>query len=137
MLDFTYFAPTKVFFGRDTHKQVGEIIKDYGYKKIMLQYGMGSVKKSGLFDEVMASLKDAGVEVVEFGGVEPNPKLSYVKEAIEVARKEQIEMILALGGGSVIDSSKYTATGVKYDGDVWDFPPRRATPKDARPVAGI
>ena len=137
MLNFQYFAPTKVFFGRDTHKQVGEIIKSYGYKKIMLQYGMGSVKKSGLFDEVMDSLKSAGIEVVEFGGVEPNPKLSYVREAIEVARKEQVELILALGGGSVIDSSKYTATGAKYSGDVWDFPTRRATPADGIPVACI
>ena len=137
MLNFQYFAPTKVFFGRDTHKQVGEIVKSYGYKKIMLQYGMGSVKKSGLFDEVMDSLKSAGIEVVEFGGVEPNPKLSYVREAIEVARKEQVELILALGGGSVIDSSKYTATGAKYSGDVWDFPTRRATPADGIPVACI
>ncbi len=137
MLDFQYFAPTKVFFGRDTHKQVGEIVKSYGYKKIMLQYGMGSVKKSGLFDEVMDSLKSAGIEVVEFGGVEPNPKLSYVREAIEIARKEQVEMILALGGGSVIDSSKYTATGAKYSGDVWDFPTRRTTPVDGLPVACI
>ncbi len=137
MLDFTYFAPTKVFFGTDTHKQVGEIIKGYGYKKIMLQYGMGSVKKSGLYDEVMASLFDAEIEVVEMGGVEPNPKLSFVKRAIDVAREEKVEMILALGGGSVIDSCKYTATGVKYSGDVWDFPTRRATPTDGLPVACI
>lgn len=137
MLNFNYFAPTKVFFGRDTHKEVGEIVKSYGYKKIMLQYGMGSVKKSGLFDEVMASLKNSGIEVVEMGGVEPNPKLSFVRRAIEVARKEKVELILALGGGSAIDSSKYTATGAKYDGDVWDFPTRKATPKDAIPVACI
>lgn len=137
MLDFTYYAPTKVYFGKETHKKVGEIIKEYGYKKIMLQYGKGSIKKSGLYDEVMKSLNDNGIEVVEMGGVEPNPKLSFVKKAIEIARKENVEMILAVGGGSAIDSSKYTATGVKYNGDVWDFPSRKATPKDGLPVGCI
>jgi len=137
MLDFIYYAPTKVFFGKDTHKNVGKIIKDYGYEKIMLQYGKGSIKKTGLYDEVMLSLKENGIDVVEFGGVEPNPKLSFVKRAIEVARDEKVEMILAVGGGSVIDSAKYTATGVKYSGDVWDFPTLKATPEDALPVGCI
>jgi len=137
MLDFTYYTPTKVFFGKDSHKKVGEIISGYGYKKIMLQYGMGSIKKSGLYDEIINSLKANDIEVVEMGGVEPNPKLSFVREAIEVARREKVEMILAVGGGSALDSSKYTATGAKYDGDVWDFPTRKASPKDALPVASI
>lgn len=137
MLDFIYHAPTKVFFGKGTHKNVGEIIKNYGYKKIMLQYGMGSIKKTGLYDEVMSSLKENDIEVVEMGGVEPNPKLSFVREAIRVAKKEKVEMILAVGGGSAIDSSKYTATGARYEGDVWDFPERKATPKDALPVGCI
>jgi len=137
MLDFTYYTPTKVIFGKDTHKKVGEVIKNYGYKKIMLQYGKGSIKKSGLYDEVMSSLKENGIEVVEMGGVEPNPKLSFVREAIKIAREEKVEMILAVGGGSAIDSSKYTATGAKYDGDVWDFPSRKATPSDGLPVACV
>jgi len=137
MLDFIYHTPTKVIFGKDTHKNVGVIIKGYGYKKIMLQYGKGSIKKTGLYDEIMISLKENGIEVVEMGGVEPNPKLSFVKEAIKLAREEKVEMILAVGGGSSIDSSKYTATGAKYDGDVWDFPSRKATPKDALPVGCI
>ena len=137
MLDFTYYTPTKVYFGKDTHKNVGEIIKNYGYKKIMLQYGKGSIKKSGLYDEVMKSLEENGIEVVLMGGVEPNPKLSFVREAIKFAREEKVEMILAVGGGSVIDSSKYTASGTKYDGDVWDFPTRKATPADALPVGCI
>lgn len=137
MLDFIYHAPTKVFFGKGTHKNVGEIIKNYGYKKIMLQYGMGSIKKTGLYDEVMSSLKENDIEVVEMGGVEPNPKLSFVREAIRLAKKEKVEMILAVGGGSAIDSSKYTATGARYEGDVWDFPERKATPKDALPVGCI
>lgn len=137
MLDFTYYTPTKVIFGKDSHKKVGEIIKNYGYKKIMLQYGMGSIKSTGLYDEVMSSLKENGIEVVDMGGVEPNPKLSFVKKAIDVAKKEKVEMILAVGGGSSLDSSKYTATGAKYDGDVWDFPTKKATPKDGLPVGCI
>lgn len=137
MLDFTYYTPTKVYFGKDSHKNVGEIISGYGYKKIMMQYGKGSIKKSGLYDEVMTSLKEYGIEVVEMGGVEPNPKLSFVREAIKIAREEKVEMILAVGGGSCIDSSKYTASGAGYDGDVWDFPSRKATPADALPVGCI
>lgn len=137
MLNFTYHAPTKVFFGKDTHKNVGEIIRNYGYKKIMMQYGKGSIKRTGLYDEVMSSLKENGIDVVEMGGVEPNPTLSFVRDAINIAREEKVEMILAVGGGSALDSSKYTATGVMYDGDVWDFPLRKATPKDALPVGCI
>lgn len=137
MQDFTYYAPTKVYFGKDKHKMVGEIIKSYGYKKIMLQYGKGSIKKTGLYDEVMGSLAQNGIEVVEMGGVEPNPKLSFVKEAIKVARETGVEMILAVGGGSVIDSSKYTAAGALYDGDVWDFPMRKAIAEKALPVGCI
>jgi len=137
MLDFTYYTPTKVFFGKDTHKQVGEIIRGYGFKKIMLQYGKGSIKKSGLYDDVMTSLSENGIEVVEMGGVDPNPRLSFVREAIKKAKDENVEMILAVGGGSAIDSSKYTATGAKYDGDVWDFPMGKAVPKDGLPVGCI
>lgn len=137
MLDFTYYAPTKVYFGKEKHKDVGKIIKDYGYNKIMLQYGQGSVKKSGLYDEVMKSLTDSGIEVIEMGGVEPNPKLSFVKEAVKVAKENKVQMILAVGGGSVLDSSKYTAAGAKYEGDPWDFPTRKAQVEDALPVGCI
>ena len=137
MQNFIYHTPTKVFFGKDTHKNVGEIIKNYGYKKIMMQYGKSSIKKSGLYDEVVKSLNDNGIEFVEMGGVEPNPRLSFVYDAIKLAREENVEFILAVGGGSVIDSCKFTALGVKYDGDVWDFPTKKATPKDALPVGCI
>lgn len=137
MRDFVYYAPTKVIFGKDKHKEVGKIIKEYGYKKIMLQYGKGSIKRNGLFDEVMKSLSENGIEVVEMGGVEPNPKLSFVREAVKVAKKEKVEMILAVGGGSVLDSSKYTAAGALTDTDAWEFPMRRATPENALPVGCI
>ena len=137
MLDFIYNTPTKVFFGKDRHLEVGKIISEFGYKKIMMQYGKQSIKKSGLYDQVMSSLKQNNIEVVELGGVEPNPKIDFVRNAIKIAKENGIELILAVGGGSVIDSSKYTALGAKYEGDVWDFPMGKATPKDSLPVGCI
>ena len=137
MQDFTYYAPTKVFFGRDKHKDIGKIVKSYGFDNIMLQYGKESIKKSGLYDEVMSSLSENGIKVVEMGGVEPNPKLSFVIEAVKVAKETGVQMILAVGGGSVLDSSKYTAAGALYDGDVWDFPTGKATLEKSLPVGCI
>ncbi len=137
MLDFTYYTPTKVFFGKDSHKNIGEIIKDYGYKKIMMQYGFGSIKKNGLYNEIMSSLNENNIEVIEMGGVQPNPTISFVRKAVEIAKKENVEMILAVGGGSVLDSSKYTAAGAKSDSDPWDFPTRKAVVSDALPVGCI
>lgn len=137
MLDFTYYAPTKVFFGKDSHKNIGEIIKGYGFSKIMLQYGKSSVKKSGLLSEVLTSLNNNGIAVVEMGGVQPNPDLYFVHKAISVAREEKVEMILAVGGGSVIDSSKSTAAGYFYDGDVWDFHLGKAVCEKTLPVGCI
>lgn len=137
MQDFIYYAPTKVIFGKGKHREVGRIIKEYGYDNIMLQYGQGSVKKSGLYDEVMKSLSDSGISVVEMGGVEPNPKLSFVREAVRVAKENKVQMILAVGGGSVLDSSKYTAAGACAECDPWDFPTRKAEVKNALPVGCI
>ncbi|MBE7030561.1 MAG: iron-containing alcohol dehydrogenase [Ruminococcaceae bacterium] len=137
MRDFIYHTPTKVFFGKDTHKEIGKIVSDYGYRNIMLQYGQGSIKKSGLYDAVMASLAEYGIHVVEMGGVEPNPKLSFVREAVKVAKEHKVEMILAVGGGSVLDSSKYTAAGTLTDCDPWDFPTGKAQVEEALPVGCI
>ncbi len=137
MLDFTYYAPTKVYFGRGEQRDVGRIIQDYGYKKIMLQYGKESIKKSGLYDEVMASLAEYGIEVIEAGGVEPNPKVSFVREAVVLAKKEKVEMILAVGGGSVIDSAKATALGAVAEADIWDIYDKKVTPKGALPVGCV
>jgi len=137
MRDFTFYAPTKVYFGKGKQKEVGSIIKAYGYDNIMLQYGKESIKKSGLYDEVMASLKENGIRVVEMGGVEPNPKLSFVREAVKVAKEEKVQMILAVGGGSVLDSSKLTAAGAKAECDVWDFSTRKATVLNALEVGCI
>ncbi|MBQ7131427.1 MAG: iron-containing alcohol dehydrogenase [Oscillospiraceae bacterium] len=137
MLDFTYYAPTKVHFGKGKHKDVGKIIKEYGYKRIMLQYGKGSIKKSGLYEEVIKALAENDIEVVEMGGVEPNPKISFVREAVKLARERNVEMILAVGGGSVIDSCKYTAAGAVNDCDVWEFPTRKTIPSKSLPVGCI
>ncbi|MBN2219089.1 MAG: iron-containing alcohol dehydrogenase, partial [Kosmotogaceae bacterium] len=103
MLDFTFHNATKILFGRDTEKKVGEEISKLG-KKVLFHYGGGSIKKTGLYDRVLESLKKAGVEIFELGGVKPNPRLSLVREGIELCRKNRINAILAVGGGSVIDS---------------------------------
>ncbi len=137
MKDFVFNTPTKVFFGKEKHKEVGRIVKDYGFSKIMLMYGMGSIKKNGLFDEVTASLSENGIEFVEMGGVEPNPKLDYVRKAANVAKKEKVELILAVGGGSAIDAAKYTAASVANDCDPWDFPTGKCVPEKGMPVACI
>lgn len=137
MRDFTYYTPTKVFFGKGKEKEVGAIIKEYGYTKIMMQYGKESIKKSGLYDVVMKSLNANGIDVVEMGGVEPNPKLDFVREAVKVAKENKVEMILAVGGGSVIDSCKATAAAVYNNCDAWDFCTRKVVPEGALPVGCI
>lgn len=119
MRNFTFHNPTKIIFGKGTEKQVGNEVKSY--RKILLHYGGGSIKRSGLYDRVVKSLAQAGVAWVELGGVQPNPLLSLVYEGIQLCREQQVNFILAVGGGSVIDSAKAIAVGVPYPGDVWDF----------------
>ncbi len=137
MLDFTYHAPTKVHFGKEKHKHIGEIIEGYGFKKIMLMYGKGSIKKSGLYNEISEALNNSEICFVEMGGVDPNPNLNFVRNAVKIAKAEKVEMILAVGGGSVIDAAKFTAAGAHYNGDVWDFPTRKATPENALPIGCV
>ena len=137
MLDFEYYTPTKVFFGKSKEKEVGKIISQYGYKKIMLQYGKGSIKKNGLYDCITNSLKEYDIEFVEMGGVEPNPKIEFVREAVRIAKREGVELVLAVGGGSVIDAAKYTALGAVSDCDVWDFVVGKQKPISALPVACV
>ncbi len=137
MLNFIYNTPTKVYFGKDTHLKVGSIINDLGYKKIMLQYGKGSIKKSGLYEQIISQLKEYNIEFIECFGVEPNPKIEFVRNAIKLAKEENVEFILAVGGGSVLDSSKFTALGAVTDTDVWDFAMGKATPTLALPVGCI
>lgn len=137
MLNFEFYTPTKVFFGKDREKQIGEIISNYGYKKIMLQYGKGSIKKSGLYDKIIASLKQFNIEFVEMGGVEPNPKIEFIRRAISIAKKEKIQLVLAIGGGSVIDAAKYTALGAVCECDIWEFVTGKQKPKGALPVGCV
>ncbi len=137
MLNFTYNTPTKVFFGKDTHKNVGEIIKSYGFDTIMMQYGKNSIKSNGLYDQVMSSLAENGIKVIEMGGVEPNPKHTFIREAAKVAKENNVQLILAVGGGSVIDSSKFTALSAANDCDVWDIPTGKAEITKTIPVACI
>lgn len=137
MQNFEFYTPTKMIFGKDTHKNVGEVIKGYGIEKILLHYGKDSVKKTGLYDEIVDSLNAAGISFTELGGVEPNPKLSLCKEGIKIAKESGAELVLAVGGGSVIDSAKLIAAGALYDGDPWDFPSKKANVTKALPVATV
>jgi len=135
MENFVFINTTKIIFGKGAENQVGSELK--GYKKILLHYGGGSIKKSGLYDRVVKSLQEAGIEWVELGGVKPNPTLSLVYEGIRLCRANQVELILAVGGGSVIDSAKAIALGVCYAGDVWDFYDRGVSPQQSMPVGVI
>ncbi len=136
MQNFTFQNATKIIFGKDTETAVGKEVRAFT-NKVLLHYGGGSIKKSGLYDRVCASLKEAGVAWVELSGVQPNPRLSLVQEGIELCRKEQIGFILAVGGGSTIDSSKAIAVGVPYQGDVWDFFEKKTEITQALPVGVV
>ena len=137
MDNFIYHSPTKVLFGKGGEANAGEIIKGYGFQKVLLHYGGGSVKRTGLYDVVTKSLADAGVSFVELGGVEPNPKLPLVREGIALCRAEKVDMILAVGGGSVIDSSKAIGMGLKLDCDIWDIFAGKTRPVTTVPVGVI
>lgn len=137
MKDFNYCAPTHVIFGKNTELEVGKALKNAGATRVLIQYGGGSIKKSGLYDRVVKAIRDEGIELFELGGVQPNPHLSLVRKAIEIVREQKIDYLLAVGGGSAIDSTKATAVGAVYDGDVWDFYCGKAVPKKAMPVGVV
>jgi hypothetical protein len=136
MKNFVYDRCTRVIFGRGTETHVGTEVKKFT-DKVMLHYGGGSIKKFGLYDRVVTSLKEAGVAMVELGGVVPNPKLDLVRKGIDICRKEEVGLVLAVGGGSVIDSAKAIAVGTPYGGDVWDFAEDKAVPERALPVGVV
>lgn len=138
MNNFEYCVPTKVIFGRDTQKRAGEIIREYGFRKVMIHYGGGSVKRSGLLDQVTASLEEAGIETILFGGVQANPTLSKALEGMEICRRENVDFILAVGGGSVIDSAKCIADGTPNpEIDPWKYFMKEAVPPKALPHGNI
>lgn len=137
MKDFVYYAPTEVVFGEKSEEKVACLVKKYGGSKVLVHYGGQSAIKSGLFDKVCSLLKEEHIEYVTLGGVVPNPRLSKVYEGIELCRKEGVDFILAIGGGSVIDSAKAIAFGVVYEGDVWDFYLGKAKATSCLPLASV
>jgi alcohol dehydrogenase YqhD (iron-dependent ADH family) len=137
MKDFNFYAPTRVVFGRESEAKLPELIRQYGGTKVLIHYGGGSARRYGLLDKVEQMLHEADIDFVELGGVVPNPLLSKVKEGIGLCCREGVDFILAVGGGSVIDSSKAIAYGVPYEGDVWDFWDGKAVPQVSLPVGVI
>lgn len=137
MHPFQYYTPTKVVFGEDTHRQVGKLIKEQNCRKVLLHYGGGSARRSGLLDEVETALQQEGIHYVTLGGVVPNPRLSLVYEGIQLCRKEQVDFILAVGGGSVIDSAKAIGYGLANEGDVWDFYDRKRQAVACTPIGVV
>lgn len=135
--DFNFYAPTRVVFGRNAEKKIGELVASCQCRKVLIHYGGGSAERSGLLNVVREQLNTAGIPYVELGGVVPNPLLSKVYEGIELCRREQVDFILAVGGGSVIDSSKAIGYGVPYEGDVWDFWDSKGTPKQCLPIGAV
>ena len=121
MQDFSFFSPTRLIVGRNTHLESGKWIKEYGGTKVLVHHDSAYVKQCGLLGTVIESIRNEGIEVIEIGGVVPNPRLELVHKCIEICRAEGIDFILAIGGGSVIDSCKAIAMGIPYGGDVWDF----------------
>ena len=137
MKDFNFYAPTRVVFGRQSEEQLPQLVRQYGGTKVLILYGGGSARRSGLLDKVEIMLNDADIPFVELGGVVPNPLLSKVKEGIGLCCREDVDFILAVGGGSVIDSAKAIGYGVPYEGDVWDFWEGKATPESCLPIGVI
>ncbi|MEZ0480114.1 iron-containing alcohol dehydrogenase [Planococcus sp. SSTMD024] len=133
---FSFYNPVKLIFGKGQLEALKNEVPNYG-KKVLVVYGGGSIKKNGLYDEVMATLNEMGVEIHELSGVEPNPRLSTAKRGIEICKQENIDMLLAVGGGSVIDCTKLIAAGAKYDGDAWDFVTRKAAPEEVLPFGTV
>ncbi len=136
MKNFNFYSPTYFVFGKERENEAGALLKRFGAKRVLLHFGGGSVVKSGLLDTVIASLESEGLFHVELGGVVPNPRSGLVYEGVEICKKNNIDFILAIGGGSVIDSAKAIALGAVYDGDFWDFYTGKKVEK-ALPVATI
>lgn len=136
MNDFDFYSPTYFVFGRGREAEAGTYVKKFGGSRVLVLYGGQSAKRSGLLDRVLASLNGAGLHTVELGGVKPNPRSGLVYEGIDLCRKEGIDFLLAVGGGSVIDTAKAIAIGVPYEGDFWDFFSGKV-PEKALPVGTV
>jgi alcohol dehydrogenase YqhD (iron-dependent ADH family) len=132
-----YYTPTKVYFGRDADKNIGEKLKEFQFTKLLILYGGGSAVKSGLIGRIEDDLRASGIDYVVKGGVEPNPKLGFVRETVDYCKAEKVDFILAVGGGSVIDSAKSTAISIGTGCDPWDIIMRKVTPTAALPIGVV
>ncbi|WP_072525128.1 iron-containing alcohol dehydrogenase [Clostridium sp. Marseille-P3244] len=137
MENFAYYTPTKVVFGKGAEKQAGELVKEQGCRKVLVHYGGGSAVRSGLLDRIYSSLDENGISYISLGGVVPNPRLSLIYRGIDMCRKEGVDFILAVGGGSVIDSAKAIGYGMANEGDVWDFYEGLRTAQDCLPIGVV
>lgn len=137
MKNFTFYNPTRIEFGKGREENIGQYISGYGVSKILIVYGSERIKKNGLFEKVAKSLTDKGISFESLGGVQSNPLLSKVYEGIELAKAKGVEAVLAVGGGSVLDSVKAIAAGAVYDGDVWDFFTYKAVPSQALKIFDV
>ena len=137
MLNFEYYTPTKVVFGKAAEEQVGGLVKAQGCKKVLVHYGGQSAKKSGLIDRIAESLKAAGIDYCMLGGVVPNPRMSKVYEGLELCKEEGVDFILAVGGGSVIDSAKAIGYGIANDCDPWDIYSGKTDAKACLPIGAV
>lgn len=137
MHNFEYYTPTKVVFGKNTEAETGKLVKEQNCRKALVHYGSGSVVRSGLLDRICRSLNAEGIQYVSLGGVVPNPRLSKVREGIALCRREGVDFILAVGGGSVIDSAKAIGYGIANEGDVWDFYARKRTAYACLPIGAV
>ncbi|MCD2491221.1 iron-containing alcohol dehydrogenase [Lacrimispora sp. NSJ-141] len=137
MDNFTFYSPTYFVFGKGKENETGHYVRRFGGSRVLIHYGGGSVVRSGLLDRVKASLDKEGISYIELGGVKPNPRSGLVYQGIELCKKEGVDFVLAVGGGSTIDSSKAIAMGAVYDGDFWDFYAGRAAAERALPVASV
>lgn len=137
MLNFEYNTPTKVVFGKGAEEGTGALVKEQGCKKVLVHFGGKSAKASGLLDRICLSLEKEGISYVTLGGVQPNPRLSKVYEGIELCKKEGVDFLLAVGGGSVIDSAKAIAYGLANEGDVWDLYEKKRVPEGCYPVGAV
>ena len=133
---FTYSIPTKIYFGKGQLNSLGNVISDYG-KKVLLVYGGGSIKKTGVYDIVCSQLKQMKIQIYELSGIEPNPKIDSVRKGIVVCKQESIEAVIAVGGGSVIDAAKFIAAGACVDFDVWDFISKKSSVQNVLPVFSV
>lgn len=137
MVNFEYYTPTKVVFGKDSEKKTGELVREFGASKVLIHYGGGSAERSGLLSRIQESLSEAGIPYVKLGGVVPNPRISLVRKGIELCKKEGVDFLLAVGGGSVIDSCKAIGYGLYNDCDPWLFYSRQAQAKGCTPIGTV